>query len=122
MFIAFRAEHKLDTFHIELEYRNVGVWEEGKTRIHGEKTSQSKDGNQQQTQPSYDTESGNRTRATFVGGAECSHHYAIPALDIVKPTYCLEIKQTLLALVISYVFKGEGHSKMALFLRWSIER
>ena len=32
----------------------------------------------QQTQPTHDVESGNRTRATFVGG-ECSHHCAIPA-------------------------------------------
>jgi len=34
--------------------------------------------NQQQTQPTYDIESGNRTQATLVGG-ECSHHCAIPA-------------------------------------------
>ena len=34
--------------------------------------------NQQQTQPTYDAETGNRTRATLVGG-ECSHHCAIPA-------------------------------------------
>ena len=34
--------------------------------------------NQQQTQPTYDAKSGNRTRATLVGG-ECSHHCAIPA-------------------------------------------
>ena len=32
--------------HIELEYRNVGVWEEGKTRILGEKTSRTNDENQ----------------------------------------------------------------------------
>ena len=38
------------------------------------KTSQSKDENQQQTvQPTDDVESGNRTRATLVGG-ECSRH------------------------------------------------
>ena len=42
------------------------------------KTSRSKDENQQQTQPTYDNESGNRTRATLVGG-ECSHHCTIPA-------------------------------------------
>ena len=41
------------------------------------KTSGSRDENQQQTQPTYDTEFGNRTRATLVGG-ECSHHCAIP--------------------------------------------
>ena len=43
-----------------------------------EKTPRSKDKNQQQTQPTYDAESGNQTWATLVGG-ECSHHRAIPA-------------------------------------------
>ena len=42
------------------------------------KTSRSREENQQQTQPTYDVESGNRTRATLVEG-ECSHHCAIPA-------------------------------------------
>ena len=37
------------------------------------KTSRSKDKNQQQTQPTYDAESGNRTQATLVGD-ECFHH------------------------------------------------
>ena len=37
-----------------------------------------RDENQQQTQPTYDAETGNRTWATLVGG-ECSHHCAIPA-------------------------------------------
>ena len=41
------------------------------------KTSRSKDENQQQTQPTYDAESGNRTRVTLVGG-ECYHLCAIP--------------------------------------------
>ena len=35
----------------------------------------------QQTQPTYDAESGNRTWATLVGG-ECSHHYATTALKV----------------------------------------
>ena len=47
-------------------------------RSNRRKTSRSKDENQQQTQPTCDAESGNRTRATLVGG-ECSHHCAIPA-------------------------------------------
>ena len=42
------------------------------------KTSRNKEENQQQTQPTYDTGSGNRTRDTLVGG-ERSHHCAIPA-------------------------------------------
>ena len=40
-------------------------------------------GENQQTQPTYDAESGNRTRATLVGG-ECSHHCAIPAPQIME--------------------------------------
>ena len=53
------------------------LWRE-KNRSTRRKTSLSRDENQQQTQPTYDVESGNRTRATLVGG-ECSHHCAIPA-------------------------------------------
>ena len=34
--------------------------------------------NQQQTQPTYDAGTKNRTRATLVGG-ECSHHCTTPA-------------------------------------------
>ena len=44
--------------------------ERGKTGVPGEKPSRSRLENQQ-TQPTYDAESGNRTRATLVGG-ECS--------------------------------------------------
>jgi len=43
-----------------------------------EKNPRSKDENQQQTQPTYNTGSGNRARATLVGG-ERDHHCAIPA-------------------------------------------
>ena len=46
-----------------------------------EKNPRSKDENQQQTQPTYDVESGNQTRATSVGG-KYSHHCAIPAPPI----------------------------------------
>jgi len=52
--------------------------EEGKPE-NPEKNPRSKDEKQQQTEPTYDT--GNRTRATLVGG-QCSHHCATPALDI----------------------------------------
>ena len=41
-------------------------------------TSWSKDENQQQSQPTYDTRTGNRTRATLVEG-KSFHHCAIPA-------------------------------------------
>ena len=42
------------------------------------KTSWGKEENQQQTQPTYDAGSGNRTHDTLVGG-ERSHHCAVPA-------------------------------------------
>ena len=51
----------------------IGIWKcwflrRGVNRSTRRKTSRSKDENQQQTQPTYDAESGNRTRATLVGG------------------------------------------------------
>ena len=51
----------------------IGIWKcwflrRGDNRSTRRKTSRSKDENQQQTQPTCDTESGNRTRATLVGG------------------------------------------------------
>ena len=48
-----------------------------------EKNSRNRDENQQQTQPTYDAESGNRTRATLVRGLrgkQMLNHCAIPAL------------------------------------------
>ena len=50
----------------------------GENRSTRRKTSRSREENQQQTQPTYDVESRNRTRAALVEG-ECSHHCAIPA-------------------------------------------
>ena len=58
------------------------VFVEGGKSEDPEKNPPSRDENQQQqTQPIYDAESGNRIRATLVGG-ECSHHCAIPAPNI----------------------------------------
>ena len=57
----------------------------GENRSTRRKTSRSKDENQQQTQPTYDAETGNRTRTTLVGG-ECSHHCAIPDSSVMS--YC----------------------------------
>ena len=54
------------------------VFMEGGKPENPEKNPRSKDENQQQTQPTYDTGTGNRTRAILVGG-ECSHHCVIPA-------------------------------------------
>ena len=61
----------------------IGIWKcwflgRGENRSTRRKTSRSKDENQQQTQPTYDAKSRNRTRATLVRD-ECSHHCAIPA-------------------------------------------
>ena len=61
----------------------IGIWKcwflrRGENRSSGRKTSRSRVENQQQTQPTYDGGSGNRTRATLVGG-ERSHHFANPA-------------------------------------------
>ena len=50
----------------------IGIWK------YWRKTSRSKDKKQQQAQSTFDSESGNITWATLVGG-ECSHLCAIPA-------------------------------------------
>jgi len=54
------------------------IFEEGGKPENPEKNPRSKDKNQQQTQPTYDTGSRIQTRATLVGG-EHDHHCAIPA-------------------------------------------
>ena len=50
----------------------------GEKRSTRRKTFRSKDENEQQTQPTYDAETGNRTQPTLVGGESC-HHCFIPA-------------------------------------------
>ena len=60
--------------HIE---SNASFLTRGENRSTWGKTSQSRAENQQ-TQPTYDPEVGNRTWATLVGG-ECSHHCATTA-------------------------------------------
>ena len=52
---------------------SIGIWKcwflrTGENRSTRRKTSRSKDENQQQIQPTFDAESGNRTRTTLVGG------------------------------------------------------
>ena len=90
---AFCAEHwTLSRSNWNLE---VLVLRRGENRSTRRKTSRSKDENQKQTQPTYDTESGNRTWATLVGG-EYSHHCAIPAPR--SPTPCSPLPKTLLPL------------------------
>ena len=61
------------------------VFVEGGKPENPEKNARNKDENQQQTQPTIDVESGDRTRATLVGG-KCSHHCVIPA----SPEKCIK--------------------------------
>ena len=56
---------------IELEFEKCWFLRRGENRSTQRKTSRSREENQQQTQPTYDAQTGNRTRATLVGG-ECS--------------------------------------------------
>ena len=84
------------TFHIELEFRSAVSLRIGENRSTQRKTSRSKDENQQQTQPTYNAESGSQTRASLVGD-ECSHHCAVPSpipvnkilIKLLKPLLCL---------------------------------
>lgn len=57
---------------------NVGFLRREENRSIWRKTSQSSE-EIQQTQPTCDTESGNQTRTTVVGG-KCYHHHATTAL------------------------------------------
>ena len=59
-----------------LRPRRIGIWK--CWFLWREENPRSKDENEQQTQPTYDSGTGNRTQATLVEG-ECSHHCAIPA-------------------------------------------
>ena len=64
------------------------VFMEGGKPENPEKNPRSKDEKQQQTQPTYDTGAGNRTRATLVEG-ERSHQCAIPAPQSLLPQLTL---------------------------------
>ena len=67
------------------------IFEEGGKPENPEKNPQSKDENQQHTQPTYDTGSRIQTRATLVGG-KCNHHCAIPAPKLVEEHMLMPIK------------------------------
>ena len=75
----------------------------GENRSTRRKTSRSKDENQQQTQPTYDTGTGSRTRATLVGG-ERSHHCAIPA-PLERLTQTNAISRSHAGTIISHALK-----------------
>ena len=65
------------------------VFMEGGKPENPEKNPRIKDENQQQTQPTYDTGTGNRTRATLVEG-KCSHHCA--TLNPLNPMYSISLR------------------------------
>ena len=68
----------------------VLVFDERENRSTRRKTSRSRVENQQQTQPTYDAGSENRTRDTLVGG-ERSHHCANPADAVNTQSALLEM-------------------------------
>ena len=70
LIVNFTRPHAITYTNWNLE---MLVFAEGGKLEHPEKNPQSRDENQQQTQPTYDAETGNRTRAALVGG-ECSYH------------------------------------------------
>ena len=59
--------HPQSLLQVELEFGNVGFCGGRKTGVPGEKPSE-RDESQQQTQPTYGVNSGNRTRATLLKG------------------------------------------------------
>ena len=63
------------------------IFEEGGKPENPEKNPRSKGENQQQTQPTYDAESGNRIWDTLVKG-ERSHHCATPARHLNTSLRC----------------------------------
>ena len=64
-----RCGSSLHCFQVEFEFGNVGFCGGRKTGV-PEKNPRSRDENQQQTQPTYDGETRNRTWATLVGGEQ----------------------------------------------------
>ena len=62
-----RARYKVYVHEIELEI-GVLVFEEGGKPENPEKNPRSKDENQQQTRPTYDAGSGNRSNLSHIGG------------------------------------------------------
>ena len=64
----------------------IGIWfmRRRENRSTKRKTSWSREENQQQTQPTYDAESGNRAAAPLVEGARC-HHCTSPVIMVHLP-------------------------------------
>ena len=86
------------------------VFEERGKPEYPEKTSLRKDESQQQTQPTYDAESGNRTQGTLVGG-ESSHHCGIPTPQIALDSHLLH-KVPQCSVKVNYVQPIKDHVKV----------
>ena len=71
----YLAEHRCSTSWGDRKLNQIKFWfsVRGKNPRNRGKTSRSRVENQQ-SQPTYDVRSGNRTRATLVEG-QCSHHH-----------------------------------------------
>ena len=82
---------------------SVLVFVEGGKPENPEKNPRSRDENQQQTQPTCDAGSGNRTRATAVGGKR-SHHCAIPTLRFCYFDCCIPKSSSNVSFLLLFVF------------------
>ena len=94
---------------------NLECWffAEGGKPENPEKNPRSREENQQQTQPTCGAGTGNRTRATVVGG-ERSHHYAIPAPPMhFSETWRVAISKTESKQFHQQVSKGNSESILA---------
>ena len=87
-----RLMTKVPDVQIKLKFRNVWFLRRGENRSTHRKTSWSRVENQQQTQPTHDAGSENRTRDTLVGG-ERSHRCANPTQSQVLEYYPLPHSQ-----------------------------
>ena len=102
----YLAEHRGSTNWGDRKSNQVLVFgERGKPEYPG-KTSRSRVENQQ-TQPTYDVRSGNRTRATLVRG-QCSQHCANTALKTKDSVEVLQLEKTLLLWRLSSYSKKSG--------------
>ena len=85
---------------------SIGIWKccflrRGDNRSNRRKTSRSKDENKKQTQPTFDAESGNRTRVTLVANAQPLRHPCSPVKK--KRLLLFIVVDTITISVLSFV-------------------
>ena len=91
---------------IELEFGKCWLLRRGENRSTRRKTSRSREENQQQTQPTYGAETGNRTRATYIGGWRVLsplRHPCSPATSATSVTYGLFLSPNLCIWTVSLI-------------------